>query len=209
MKKIVLLLAVFATITIQVSATRHTITTTGSSTYSPALLTVHIGDTVTISASTFHPLVQVSKSTWNSNGTLALAGGWGPTTKNLTFTVVKADTIYYVCTAHAEFGMKGRLVVAQFTGINELPAENLSVSVYPNPVTSTATVRFTNSGKSAVTVNVFNITGQLEKDLTAALTQVNGDYYCEFDASRMTAGLHFVLVSDGLNKIVKRFEVIR
>lgn len=46
MKKMVVLLAVFTALTLQVNATKHTVTISGF-TYSPALLTAHIGDTIT------------------------------------------------------------------------------------------------------------------------------------------------------------------
>lgn len=204
----VFLLAVFTALTLQVNATKHTVAISGF-TYSPALLTAHVGDTITIGASTSHPLVQVSKGTWNSDGATALSGGWGTKTSNYTFTLTSADTVYYVCSAHVSFGMKGRVVITPSAGINDLPADNLSVSLYPNPVTSTGTVKLSSFGSNPVSVYVFSINGQLEKDLSSVLTSLNGDYYCEFDARTMSSGNHFIMVSDGRNKIVKKFEVIR
>ncbi|MCX6223257.1 MAG: T9SS type A sorting domain-containing protein [Bacteroidia bacterium] len=208
MKKLVTLLAVLTALTLQVNATKHAVTISGF-TYSPALLTAHIGDTVTISGSISHPLVQVSKATWNSDGATALSGGWGTKTSAYTFTVTSADTIYFVCQAHVSFGMKGRVVIAPATGIDESPADQLSVSVYPNPMTSTGTVKLSSFGTNPVSVYVFSITGQLEKNLSSSLTNLNGDYYAEFDAGTMTSGLHFILVTDGKNKVVRKFEVVR
>jgi plastocyanin len=208
MKKLFTLIAFFAALTIQVNATKHTISISGS-TYSPALLTVHLGDTVTISGSIPHPLAQVSKATWNNNGATSLPGGFGPTTKSYTFTMSTSDTIYYVCTAHVDFGMKGRIVVGQFSGIDDLPSDRMTVSLYPNPVTATGTIKLGSIGTNPVSVRIFDITGQMEKDLSSSLINVDGDYYAQFDASRMTSGFHFALVSDGKSKVVKKFEVIR
>jgi len=204
----VVLLAVFAALTLQVNATKHTVTISGFI-YSPALLSAHIGDTITINATSGHPLVQVSKATWNNDGAAALAGGWGTKTANYTFTITTADTVYFVCSAHVSFGMKGRVVIAPSAGINELPADQLSVSVYPNPVTSTGTVKLSSFGTNPVLVYVFSINGQLEKDLSSTPTNLNGEYYYQFDAGTMPSGNHFIMVSDGRNKIVRKFEVIR
>ena len=208
MKKIVVLFAVFTALTLQVNATKHTVAISGF-TYSPALLSAHIGDTITIDASTSHPLLQVSKATWTSAGTTALAGGFGPTTKNYTYTVTSADTVYYICTAHVQFGMKGRVVISPATGINEFPTDQLSVSVYPNPATTTATVKLSSFGNNPVSVFVFSINGQLEKDLSSTSTTLNSESYYQFDAGTMPSGSHLIMVSDGRNKIVKKFEVIR
>jgi plastocyanin len=208
MKKIFLLLAAFSVLTLQVNATKHTVLTSGTS-YSPALLTVHIGDTVTISASASHPLLQVSKATWTANDDAALTGGFGPTSKSTTIIVSTRDTIYYICVAHISLGMKGRIIVGQFSGIDTPQPEPFSVTVFPNPVTSTGTVRLNSSGPNPVSVFVFSINGQLEKDLSSESSSLNGETYYLFDASTMSSGNHFIMVSDGRNKTVRKFEVIR
>ena len=208
MKKLFIFLAVIAALTLEVNATKHTVTISGTS-YSPAVLSANIGDTITINASTFHPLVQVSKAIWNIDEVAELAGGWGTTSKNHTFKVSTSDTLYYVCANHASLGMKGRVIVARPAGINDLTAEKASVSVYPNPMTSTGTVKLSSFGSNMLSVQVFNIAGQLEKDLTSALTNLNGEYLAQFDAGTLSSGLHFILVSEGKNKVVRRFEVVR
>jgi plastocyanin len=208
MKKLILLLMAITSLTINVNATKHSILISGF-TYSPALLTANVGDTITISASNNHPLLQVSKATWVAKGTDPLAGGIPLSTKNYTFTLNKADTIYYICVAHVEFGMQGKIVVAQTSGVVPVQTENLSVSVFPNPVSTTGKIKISAFGNNPPTVMIYNISGQLEKDLTKSIIDLNGDYYGEFDASAITNGNHFVLVSDGKKKVVKRFEVIR
>ena len=62
----------------------HTILISGT-TYSPSSINVDVGDTVTISATSGHPLVQVDSTTWQANGTTELVGGWGTKTSNYTF----------------------------------------------------------------------------------------------------------------------------
>lgn len=208
MKKLFTLFVVLSALTISVHATKYTINFSGL-VYSPATLTVRIGDTVTINASNAHPLLQVSKTTFNSNGGAALAGGFGPTTKNYTFTVSTADTVYYICTAHIDFAMKGKIIVAPASGVDPLTTPAMDVALYPNPVSSTGTVRLTSDGKNPLSVQIYSITGQLVKDLTPELTQTNGEYYVRFDAAGIAPGNHFVVASDGRKKVVRRFQVVR
>jgi plastocyanin len=208
MKKLFTLLLVILTFTLQLSATKHTVTTSGSA-YSPAILTVHVGDTVSISASVVHPLLQVSKTTWQSNGVTPLPNGFGLQTKVVTFKVTSTDTIYYICEAHVEFGMKGRVIVAPSSGINESPVDTESVTIYPNPVTSTGTVKISSFGTNPVSVYLYGINGQLEKDLSRDLTMVNGDLYVKFDIQNLASGNHFIMVADGKNRIAQKFAVIR
>jgi plastocyanin len=208
MKKLVILFGVFAALTIPVNATKYTIVINGFS-YSPALVTAHIGDTITIEASTFHPLVQVSEATWNSDGTTPLTGGWGIKTSSYTFTATKAETLYFVCEVHVTFGLKGRVTIVPSSGISEPSANQLVVLVYPNPMTSTGTIRLSSYGTNPVSVMVFGINGQLEKDLSSSPFNLNGESYYQFDASTLSGGNHFVLVSDGQKKVVRKIEVIR
>lgn len=207
MKKAFILMAVLFAMTLHVHATKYTVSISNF-TYSPALLNTHIGDTVTISATVTHPLVQVSKATWLAGGSTVISGGFGPLTENYTFKVTSTDTIYYVCTAHVSFGMKGRIAVAPSSGVNSIPTESVSVNLFPNPVTTTATVKLTGAGENPMTLKVFGINGQLEKDLTKTLTQMNGEYYCVFDAGELAAGNHFLQVSEGTNSTVRKFVVI-
>jgi plastocyanin len=207
MKKAVFLLAALVAMTLNVHATKYTVTIVNF-TYSPSLLSTHIGDTVTINAGVNHPLAQVSRATWLAGGSTVLSGGFGPLTANYTFKVATADTIYYVCTAHVSFGMKGRIVVAPSAGIDASPIQTVSVNLFPNPVTTTATVKVTSAGESPLTLKVFGINGQLEKDLTPNLTEINGEHYCVFDTGDLAAGNHFLQVTEGMKKSVRKFVVI-
>ncbi len=116
MKKIYTLLFVCISL-MSARATSYTISTSGTS-YSPNTLTVSIGDVITIQASGTHPLAQVDQTTWNANGTATVSGGWGTKTADHTFTVISANSIYFVCTNHVGMGMKGQITVAA-SGIKE------------------------------------------------------------------------------------------
>ena len=53
-----------------------------------------------------HPLVQVSKATWDANGNTPLADGWGTKTASYQLTVTNKDTIYLhdFCSAKSGYG---------------------------------------------------------------------------------------------------------
>ncbi len=91
-------------------ATTHTVTTPGFS-FSPAALTVNVGDTVVFAIDPAHNVVEVSQTTWNNNGntsnggfTLPFGGG--------TLVMGTLGTYYYVCAPHASMGMKATITVA-------------------------------------------------------------------------------------------------
>jgi len=208
MKKFTLILVILVAAILQLHATKRTVTISGFN-YSPALLTVHTGDTVTINASASHPLLEVSKATWDNSGTTALSGGFGPTTKNFTFTAGAADTIYYICTEHVQFGMKGRVIIAPSSGIIDLPEKSLSLSLFPNPIANTGMLSIYSPASNNFSVQVFNITGQLAKDLTPADRIPDKQYSIPVDASNLSEGTYFIVAISGGQKIVRKFEVIR
>jgi len=110
MKRISTLICFLAVAAVSAFATDHTITTSGFS-YSPVVLTVMVGDNVTIVASPNHPTTQVSLETWEASGTTPLAGGFGTNTTSFTFAITSVETIYYVCDNHVAGGMKGQIIV--------------------------------------------------------------------------------------------------
>lgn len=115
-------------------------------TFAPATVTISTGDSVNFQLTSIHNAVEVSLSTWNANGTTALPGGF-----SVAFgggMVLPANlpvgTHYYVCQNHAGMCMKGTITVSpSSTGINEVAAPKISVSLYPIPVSDEAMVKIT------------------------------------------------------------------
>jgi len=107
MKRIHLILALFLSFTYAVNS--QTITTSGLS-FSPDTLVVSVGDTVTLIMGSSHNAVEVSQSTYLSNGTLSNGGfniAFGTTG---TFIPTLNQTYYYVCQPHVLLGMKGVII---------------------------------------------------------------------------------------------------
>jgi plastocyanin len=115
-------------------------------TFSPATLTIEVGDNVSFVLETMHNAVEVSHATWDANGTTALPGGFSVPNGGgeLLPAQLPAGTHWYVCSTHGPSGMKGIIIVGTPTGITEslgLP----DLSVFPNPATELITVKANNS----------------------------------------------------------------
>ncbi|MGZ3862147.1 MAG: T9SS type A sorting domain-containing protein [Bacteroidia bacterium] len=114
-------------------ATKYTIVTSGF-TYSPATVNATVGDTISIAATSLHPLVMVSQADWNTN-TPTPVSGWTNKTSTYTFVITVAADIYYGCANHmSTSGMKGMISVAS-AGITSANV-NYGIGLFPNPVTN-------------------------------------------------------------------------
>ena len=132
-----LLLPCLLVSTIVAAQTTHTISTVGT-TFSPNLVNAVVGDEIQLSIGSPHTFTEVDEATWNANDNTP-NGGYNFSAGSHTFTLTEAGTIWYVCTPHAEMGMKGRIIVSTNTGVNDQLAT--SISLAPNPAMDV--VRFT------------------------------------------------------------------
>jgi plastocyanin len=186
----------------------YTVMITGYS-YSPLTLTVVNGDHVTIEASSMHPLVQVDKSTWESNGTTPLAGGWGSKTSNYTFTAAPADTIYYVCSNHvASHGMKGKIIIQQATGIINEASDMQGFTIYPNPADSKISLHLNIPASPELTLSIFNINGELVKILSPSNLSF-GTYDYPADVSDIQNGIYFFVIRNKEKQYSRKFIIAR
>ena len=90
------------------TATIHTISNLGNS-FSPATLTINLGDTVVFSIAGIHNVVEVSQTTWNANGNTQLPGGFSRGFGGGMVVITTTGIHYYVCSPHASVGMKGTI----------------------------------------------------------------------------------------------------
>ncbi len=206
MKKIYSLF-LFLALAFVTKAASYTVTISGFS-YSPATLTVNIGDVVTIQASAGHPLAEVDQTTWNANGTSTLSTGFGVKTANHTFTITGNNTIYYVCTAHVTFGMKGQIVVNS-VGVNEQNISLNNVNVFPNPATAKVQINFSSIGNNLVNVTLFDITGRKIERVISDFEATNGNNTIQYNLPQhLNAGNYFIEISAGNQKTSRKLVVI-
>jgi plastocyanin len=205
MKKIysIILLSILA---ISMKATSYTITISGFA-YSPSTLNALVGDVVTISASGSHPLAEVSQTTWNASGTSTLSTGFGTKTTAYTFTITAATDIYYVCTAHASFGMKGMITVGT-VGVKEETDAISNISMFPNPAKHQFSVKFNSTDNGNVTAKIYSICGQeieslvMNKEFNPGVTTLNFDLQ-----NRIPAGVYFVQLNYNSRKVTRKLII--
>ncbi len=120
------------------AAYTQSISTTGSFTFNPSLLTVQAGTPISLSIGGAHTMTEVSESTWNMNGTTS-NGGFNYDGGNHILTLDIPGTYYYVCVPHAGMGMKGRIIVESSTGVEETN-DNGDIMIFPNPANDGMTI---------------------------------------------------------------------
>jgi plastocyanin len=198
MKKIVFLLILLMYSLTSVHA-KNEITNVGF-TFNPSTLTIVPGENVTFTLEATHNAVEVSKATWDANGTTPLAGGF-----SVPFgggEVLPAQlpngTHWYVCTTHAAIGMKGIIIVGTPTGIEDNPALK-DISIFPNPATDFITVR---AGSNLLGIQ-YSITDQHGKQMVGG--KIDSDAIT-VNISKFSEGIYFFIL-EGQNK--RSFKVIK
>lgn len=198
MKKILLVSALALLSGFAFSATT-TITNSGFE-FSPDDITIDLGDTVVFQLTSIHNAVEVSEATWNANGNTPLPGfsvpfGGGQVTG------LAAGVHYYVCTPHASGGMKGKITVVDFTGIDTPLSAQHNLSLYPNPTTGKFTLEnkispsFTGNGTGGDEDYRMEIYNQLGERIIA-LQNFASLPFAEIDLTQYPAGIYFVRIYD-------------
>ena len=159
MKKAILL---FGMISFAVAAFSATVNITNAGfTFSPANVTINLGDDINFQLGGSHNAVEVSKATFESGGNTPLPGGFSVEFGGGTVTADKltAGTHYYVCSPHASLGMKGTITVLNTTGVAQYEPKD-GISVYPNPSGGNFQLRISNPRISKeFDVEIFNVVG--------------------------------------------------
>ncbi len=174
------------------SAANFNITINGFS-YVLDNITVNVGDQVTIEASSFHPLLQVSQATWNANGTTPLSGGFN-STSNFAFTITAAmggTTLYYVCSNHASSGMKGQINVNVAAGIPENSIRDFNFTVYPNPIMADAWINVSVKKAGRISIVMHDMQGRIIQHIVDMNVKA-GEMTLPLDASRLQKGIYIL-----------------
>ena len=194
-----LLSATFALLTVVAFSTTVTITNSGT-TFTPASVTIQVGDTVKFQIGSSHNAIEVSQATYDANGSTPLPGFsvefGGGIVAGLT-----AGTHYYVCTPHASLGMKGKIIVNPATGINNFSSGSDKIIIYPNPTTGKFVVQYEGStsisGKQLPLIEVYNLSGKVVNSIPVLNEQTS------VDMSALPAGNYIVRINDNENIISK------
>jgi plastocyanin len=195
------LFLLFPLLIISLSATAqqtHTITASGNS-FTPATLTVNVGDQVLFDAGANHPVLQVSQATWDANGTTPLSGGFSFPNGSGTFTPAAAGTVYYVCTSHVQLGMKGTITVTLATGIND--QETGRGRLYPVPAIDF--IIYESKGNAIIDeIRILDLTGRPVIQMKG-LEHPSGQF--KIDVSGLNKGMYIIRIRSGESTIIKKF----
>jgi plastocyanin len=160
-------------------------------TFSPATLTINPGDEVQFELGTDHNAVQVSKTTWDANGSTSNSG-FGLPFGGGKVVLTTPGTYYYVCSPHASMGMKGQIIVTGTTGINDTNnGKRDFLVVYPNPAVDFFILNFKVPATSNITIDLLDITGRKVRSLVASQYSI-GDYTLRFPAEGLIPGRYFI-----------------
>ncbi|MFN6039594.1 MAG: T9SS type A sorting domain-containing protein [Bacteroidota bacterium] len=191
-----------------VISVRSAIVTVNNSgfTYTPANITINLGDTVNFSISSSHNAVEVSQATYNANGSTALPGGFSIGFGGGTLTQLTVGTHYYVCTPHAGMGMKGTItVVNNNTGTSLTQNLNLHLKVFPNPANDKIGINYSMNMNGKVAVRLFDLTGKMVA-LLFDDERVAGSHYenITLDRNKFGSGFYFVEINCLGRKITRQ-----
>ncbi|MBZ0207633.1 MAG: T9SS type A sorting domain-containing protein [Flavobacteriales bacterium] len=127
-------LAALAFATATTAQTTHELTNIGN-TFDPPVINMIAGDSIHLVLSNPHTCTQVDELTWLDNENTP-NGGFNYPSGEFTFALNVPGTYYYVCSPHANSGMKGQFIVAtDNTGVHE-QVGNTPPLLTPNPANS-------------------------------------------------------------------------
>ncbi len=211
MKQIILVFLFCCVLTLSVYGQQTHVINTVSNTFSPSVVYASVGDQIIVQLSTGHSFTQVNKTNYLNNSNMPYSGGvqFLPNSGGGSFTVQSLDTIYFVSSAYAHTGMKGKIVVSGVSGIRDVGIQKLQdLSIYPNPTKTQATLSFYLPRPGLVEFSVINAIGKKIKPLTFAKSLGDGEQTVVLETSSLPQGMYFVEVIFNNHKLVKRLYVV-
>ncbi len=201
MKRIITCLGILCVFSGTIFATKHTIVT-GEMSFIPETLFVDVGDTVEFIIYSPHSAIQVDENAWLNNEVIPTIEGFYFESGSYEHVIKSADphVIYYICLAHASMGMKGRIFINNFTGINT-PANSSVLNVYPSLLKENETISIELPGANSFKARVYGITG-----VEVAKVDVN-DSQLALPAT-FGKGIYFLRVIDSNKKMYVKKIVI-
>lgn len=91
------------------------------------------------------------------------------------------------------------------SGIAAVSIEDQGFSVYPNPASQNARLKFYGNGAQTVNVKIYSTSGALVSDLK--LAAVNGENNAEINLNALSNGLYFVNFNNGQQSYTQKLEV--
>jgi plastocyanin len=186
--RFLLLVLLLGTFSAPAFAKKFVIKNSGN-TFTPKDQNAAVGDTIVFELSSNHNVVEVSKATWDANGTTA-NGGFELAFGGGTLVLTKAGTFYYVCTPHAGFGMKGSIVVSGSSAAFDPDLAQLDWRVSPNPMRDQAFIQINSERGAAGQWNLSDALGRTIQTMQFRLE--TGENTVPIDAKGAPAGIYML-----------------
>ncbi len=171
--------------------TTYELTNMGT-TFDPPSINMVAGDSIHLVLPQPHTCTQVDEGTWMNNENTP-NGGFNFPSGEQTFVLDVPGTYFYVCTPHANMGMKGQFIVSINMDVQERPNEEIG-QLYPDPASQYVTLAGIKAGSSVV---VYDLKGQIALQTTVSSSSI-------MDVSGLNAGTYVVLVQDEQGKAILR-----
>lgn len=139
---------------------------------------------------------------------LRLGGNGEGMNKPQDFSIVAFVSYYNADTKQREVLNAKEVSLLGISGINESKILASDVTIYPNPVNGTATVKFNLKSTSNVSVEIYNALGQKVNTLRNG-SLGTGEHNLIFDASQYENGIYFLNITTNEGRTAKRFVVVK
>jgi len=192
-----ILISVFLFLNLFANATKFVIQVSNFQ-FNPASITnVLVGDTihwewVDGSHTTTSTTIPGSAATWDQP--------INSTSTSFEYKVTVAGTYNYKCTPHFASGMVGSFI-ASIAGIGET-SPSPSISIYPDPVKSLATISYQSHGSTLLFIKIYNVTGKLI--LERKIENPSPNFILDLDLSILNPGLYLATFIDNRNIFITR-----
>jgi plastocyanin len=173
--------------------------------FTPATITISVGDNVNFSLGSSHDAIEVSQATWNANGNTPLSSGFSTPFGGGTISADKltVGTHYFVCKPHASLGMKGTITVLDPTGIAEDTSKE-DISIYPNPSKGSFQLQI-NTAQSAkkLDLGIYNVQGKR----VYSKADMQQQTLSNIEISDLPKGVYFLRLFDGKDYYYRKIVV--
>jgi Zn-dependent metalloprotease len=90
-------------------------------------------------------------------------------------------------------------------GIEGLITSDMNLDAYPNPFSNSATIEFSSTSSGKVTLQLYDFSGRMVKELYNAEVEMENYYEVELDGNDLNAGMYYCMLrqSDGQTKGIK------
>lgn len=183
--------------------TTHIVTTPGF-VFSPATITIQLGDSLRFNIGGIHRVEEVSQANWNVNNATPLPGFNTPFGGALILPAQLTEgTHWYVCVPHAEAGMKGMIIVENTTSIRNQPTAS-AFNLFPNPTNGIFQLEMENAADASnFQLDVINSEGRK----VYAARNLEQKSLNEIDLTAFGKGIYFIRVYDGLGIYTRKLLI--